>query len=304
MLRKERYDISRLRRSHDRALGSLGCADGHVLLDLCNCLTRVEVLGAGPGAVHDGVASVERKGVLELLSSLLTKVVTRVGHPSVRLHEHGGAKVLVLIPPVRGAGCGAARAQNALVQTVESTTLLGRLKMFTLRRGVVGLEERLDGSVLLVELGQVWHEVLDNVHVRQGVDLGVILLVDPAEAGEGVDTVNIHSARTADTLTARATEGERRVNFVLDFDERVENHWTGLVEVQCVRLQTRLLRGLVRVPSVDLELLQVLRLARTANVVRGGCGETGSGGCGKGSNARRAGNRRSESGTKTVADVE
>ena len=172
-------------------------------------------------------------------------------------------------------------------------------------RGVSRLEERLDGTVLLVELGQVRHKVLDNVHVWQRVDLGVVLLVNSAEACERVDTVNVHGARTADALTARTTEGECRVNLVLDLDQGVKNHWTGLVEVERVRLQTRLLGGLIRVPSVNLELLQLLRLARAADVgVAGRGGKAGSGGCGKGSSTRSAGNRRSKGGTKTAADVE
>ena len=50
--------------------------------------------------VEDGVASVERHGVLHLFLALGAIRVTRVGHPSVRLHEHGGAEVLVLVPPV------------------------------------------------------------------------------------------------------------------------------------------------------------------------------------------------------------
>ena len=194
--------VDRLRRSHDGAVSSLGGTDSHVLLDLSNGLTRVQVLGASPGAVHNGVASVKREGVLELLSSLLTKVITGISHPSVSLHENGRSKVLILVPPVGWAGCGAACAKNALVKTVETTTLLGRLQVLTLSRGVVGLEERLDGTVLLVKLSKVGYKVLDNVHVWERVDLGVVCLVDSAEACKSVDTVNVHGAGTADTLTA------------------------------------------------------------------------------------------------------
>lgn len=298
-------DLCGSRRGHDGAVSGLGGTDGHVLLDLGNGLTGVEVLGASPGAVHDGVASVEGESVLELLSSLLAEVVTGVGHPSVSLHEDGGTEILVLVPPVGRARCGAASAENALVKTVKSATLLGRLEVLTLGRGVVGLEERLDGSVLLVELGEVGNEILDDVHVRERVDLGVVLLVDSAKASKGVDTVNVHGARTANALTARATEGERGVDLVLDLDQSIENHWAGLVEVKGVRLKTRLLGRLIGVPSVDLELLQVLGLARATNVgIAGGRGETGGCGCGEGSSTRRAGDGGSEGGTETAADVE
>lgn len=41
--------------------------------------------------------------------------------------------------------------------------------------GGVALEVRLDGLVLLVEVGQIGDEVLDDVGVRQRVDLDVRL---------------------------------------------------------------------------------------------------------------------------------
>lgn len=42
-----------------------------------------------------------------------------------------------------------------------------------IRRGGVALQEGLDGLVLLVELGKVGDEVLDDVGVGQGVDAGL-----------------------------------------------------------------------------------------------------------------------------------
>ena len=84
--------------------------------------------------------------------------------------------------------------------------------------GLLALEERLDRAVLLVELGKIRNEVLDDVHcnaddkvsicsaggqtlkrpllltVRQGVDLGVTLLLNPAQASERVDTIDVHRA--------------------------------------------------------------------------------------------------------------
>lgn len=62
--------------------------------------------------------------------------------------------------------------------------------------------------------------------MRKRVDLGGLgrVPVDSAQAGEGVDTVDVHGARTTDSLSARPSERERRVDLVLDLDERVE-HW-------------------------------------------------------------------------------
>ena len=137
-------------------------------------------------AVH-GHAVVERRLALHLL------LVTGIRQPSVGLEENGWAKVLLRVPPVGWAGCGATGAKNALVETIELLALLNRLEIFlsllivsfcyvayscfatyVLSRGVA-LEIWLDGLVLLVELGQIWDDVLDDVGVWQWVDLGLVL---------------------------------------------------------------------------------------------------------------------------------
>lgn len=87
--------------------------------------------------------------------------------------------------------------------------------------------------------------------MRQGVDLHVTLLVDTLQAGEGVDTVNVHRATSANTLPARPPERERRVKLVLDLENSVEDHGTALVEVDRVGLEVGLLSGLVGVLYED-----------------------------------------------------
>lgn len=61
--------------------------------------------------------------------------------------------------------------------------------------------------------------------MRKRVNLGVLARfpIYATEAGKGILTVNIHRARAADTLSAGTAEGECRVNFVLNFDERIKN---------------------------------------------------------------------------------
>lgn len=85
--------------------------------------------------------------------------------------------------------------------------------------------------------------------MRKGVDLGrgCSVLGDTAETGKGVDTVNVHGARAANSLTARATESECGVLLVLDLDEGIEHHWSTLVEVDLVCLELGLLRWCVGV---------------------------------------------------------
>ena len=159
----------------------------HHLLDLRNRTRRVQTLGAGSRAVQDGVAPVHAHAVVERRLALGRLQVTRIGQPPVRLEENGGSEVLLAVPPVRGAGRRAAGAQNAFVQTVQLLAVLGALTVLqtlcvvrTLQPGTsrdtyilglgVVLEIRLDGLVLLVELGQVGHQILDDVGVRQRVD--------------------------------------------------------------------------------------------------------------------------------------
>ena len=61
--------------------------------------------------------------------------------------------------------------------------------------------------------------------VGERVDFRIFALfpVDTAQARQGVLTVDVHSARATDPFTARPTEGQSWVDFVLDFDERVQN---------------------------------------------------------------------------------
>ena len=57
------------------------------------------------------------------------------------------------------------------------------------------------------------------------VDLGILacITVDSAKTCQGVLAVDVHGAGTANAFTARATESERGVNFVLDFDKGIQD---------------------------------------------------------------------------------
>lgn len=144
------------------------------------------------------MAAVQGHAVVQRIFALLRLLVSRVGDPAVRLEEHGRAKVLLAVPPVRGAGGAAAGAENALVKAVKlgsvclglavltslwmivsvDTRVVGHMMIRThiwWRR--VALEVWLDGFVLFVEVSQVWHEILDDVGVREGVDAGLFARV-------------------------------------------------------------------------------------------------------------------------------
>jgi hypothetical protein len=74
--------------------------ESHGLLELSNGESRVETLGTCPGAVQNGVAAVQRHGVVEGVLAGGGSLVTRVGDPAVRLKEDGGTEVLLRVPPV------------------------------------------------------------------------------------------------------------------------------------------------------------------------------------------------------------
>ena len=135
---------------------------------------------------------------------------------------------------------------------------VGRLQPLLRRRRRRGLQPRLDRGILGVGMGQVGDEVLDHVHVRQRGDLHLALEVgDRGGAGEAVAAVHVHRARPADPLAARAAEGQRRVDLVLDLDQRVEDHRPGLVEVDGVGVEARI-GAAVGVVAIDFERLEPL----------------------------------------------
>src|SRR5690606_25553959 len=129
------------------------------------------------------------------------------------------AQVTLAIPPVARAAGRAAGAQDALVKAVELLAVFRRLQALAVgRRRGLGADPGLDRGVLRVEVGQVRDQVLDHVHVRQRVDrhLGLVAVRDRAGARQGVGTVDVHRARTADALAAGPPEGQGRVDLVLD----------------------------------------------------------------------------------------
>lgn len=237
----------------------------HELLDLGNGQARVQALGTSLGAVHDGVATVDGEVVLKFGQSFVAELVARVNDPSVGLQEDGRAQVLVRVPPVRGTRGRTACAQDALVETVDLLAVgfrLVELLLTNLDVGVLSLQERLDRLVLSIKVAQVWHEVLDDVHMWQRVDLGRLarIVVDLGKTRERVGTVDVHGARAANAFAARSSERQSGILLVLDLDQGVQNHHSAVVQIDLVGLEIRLLAGDLGVPSVDGELLDALGL--------------------------------------------
>lgn len=219
------------------------------LLDLGNGQGRIQSLGAHFCTVHDRVTGVDLHVLLgQAAQPLGSRFVTRVRDPPVGLKKHSGSEVLlVTVPPVTRATRRTARAEDALVQTVESSPVGLGLELFGLGRteggGVVDLQPRLDRLVLLVKVAEIGDQVPHDWHVRQRVDLDLAVgdrLVDGFQTGQRVLAVDVHRTAATDTFAARSPEGKRSILFVLNLDEGVEDHGSALLDVNRIALYVRL----------------------------------------------------------------
>lgn len=82
------------------------------------------------------------------------------------------------------------------------------------------------------------------------------------QASQSVDTVNVHSTASANTLTAASSESQCRVDLILNTNQSIQHHRTGLVQVKGIALHTRLLGGSIGIPAVDMEGLGTRRGGR------------------------------------------
>mmetsp|Transcript_21075 Transcript_21075/g.52750 ORF Transcript_21075/g.52750 Transcript_21075/m.52750 type:complete len:244 (+) Transcript_21075:662-1393(+) len=204
------------------------------------------------------MAAVQLHGVIDPSQALLRKLVTGVSNPAVSLHKDSRAKVVLWVPPIRRARGHAACTQDALVHAVELRAILPALEVLCLALllDVLALQPGLNRLVLIVEVGEVRDEVLDDVRVRQGLDLnGLRAWLDVQQASQAILAIDVHRTRTTNALSAGAAEGERGVDLVLDLDESVQDHGPARLQVDGVLLQEGL-RHLVRVVAVDAELLR------------------------------------------------
>lgn len=91
-------------------------------------------------------------------------------------------------------------------------------------------------------ISHIRNQILDNIHVRQRVNLGHIstrlllpLRLNVTKTGEGVASVNVHGARSANSLTARSAESQSGILLGFDFDESIEYHGPTVIEINGIR---------------------------------------------------------------------
>src|SRR5437868_6324611 len=87
----------------------------HHALDFGDRFCGVQVLRAGTGAVHDGVAAVEAERIFEIVEAIAGRFVATVVEPSARLQQRRWPEETIGIPPIARTRGRAAGAQDALI---------------------------------------------------------------------------------------------------------------------------------------------------------------------------------------------
>lgn len=173
------------------------------------------------------------------------------------MEQSCGAQIRLGVPPVARAGCATARTQYALVHPIEFSPILLALRyLLTRNRGrVLPLQPGFNTLVLIVEIGHIHNEILDDEHMRQRSNRGLRACRNLGQASQAIAAINIHGAGAADSLPAGPAESEGGIDLVLDFNQGVEDHGPTLPEIDLILLKLRLGR-ILGVPSVDLEGLE------------------------------------------------
>src|SRR5450631_4530268 len=109
---KQFPQVSWFDRSHRPSVRSKS-AKRQELLDLADRLGRIQVLRTSLGAIHDGVAPVQAKRILQLIETLAGRLVAAVDNPPVGRQQRRRTEIAVTVPPVARATGRATGAQNA-----------------------------------------------------------------------------------------------------------------------------------------------------------------------------------------------
>ena len=123
---------------------------------------------------------------------------------------------------------------------------------------VSGLQPGLDRGVLRVKVGQIGHQIFDDRHVRQRIDLYVAFdVVDGPRARKRVAAIDVHRAGTANTLAAGTAKRQCRIDLIFDLDQRIENHRSAAIHIDVVGIHARIFARR-RVVAIHGKLLHVL----------------------------------------------
>merc|ERR1740123_2167830 len=102
---------------------------------------------------------------------------------------------------------------------------------------VFTLQPRLNGLVLVVEICEVWNQVLHNIGVWQRLDFnGLRTRLNVKKTSKAIFAIDIHGTRSANSFTARTPESECRINLIFDLDESIQDHGAALLQIYGVLL--------------------------------------------------------------------
>src|SRR6185437_1250680 len=198
----------------------------------------------------------------KVVQPLAGSLVAAIGQPAPSLQERRGAEKAIAVPPMTRATRGTAEAKDAFVIAVDLASFLRRLESLPFGLRGLGFEPRLDCRILREEMREIWDQILDDPQVRQRIDCRRRGQVEnEPRAGKPVRAIDVHCAGAANPLATRTAERQRRIDLVLDPDERIKNHRPAIVEVHSERVQTRVFAG-IWIVAIDLEFLDAGRAVR------------------------------------------
>jgi hypothetical protein len=77
------------------------------------------------------------------------------------------------------------------------------------------------------------------------------------QTSQSINPINIHRTAPTNPLSTAPSKSKRRIYLILNPDQRIQHHRSGLVQVQSVRLHPRLRGRFIRVPAVNVEGLDL-----------------------------------------------
>mmetsp|Transcript_643 Transcript_643/g.1682 ORF Transcript_643/g.1682 Transcript_643/m.1682 type:complete len:244 (+) Transcript_643:671-1402(+) len=216
---------------------------------------RIQIFRARLGAITYGVTVVQLRRALEHAESRLLVNVARIRNPTERLHEHRRPEVAIRIPPVARTARLTTRAQYAFIHAIKARAVFYRLQVLLfallLQRALTLNQPRANRFVLRVKIGHVGNQILDDVHVRQWIDVHFSGdVINGLQARKRVLAIDIHRTGSANSFATRAPKRKRRVLLVLDLDQRVQHHRPRLVQIQVILSQLWFVPAF-RVPAID-----------------------------------------------------
>ena len=94
--------------------------------------------------------------------------------------------------------------------------------------------------------------------MRQRIDLDrPFYVVDGLQTSECVGAVDVHGTGPANPLSAGSPKRERRVDLVLDLNERIQNHRAAVIHINLIGIELRVFAR-CRIVAVDAELTGVV----------------------------------------------